>query len=293
MGKRGECSREEAKREILLYASNQKRHKRSEFIEDLVNKKKRFAKNTVYKYLDELVEDRLMTMEPGSREDSFKPEFLISKLGLETVRQIEINKIVDSLDTKWLELLRRFLIRIKTEGKDPKAFLNNNCITFIGDIPCAFSTSVEAMQSHVAFRESLHQRHTRDLERFREEFIRARLKGDVANQKKIESRIVEEVGWTVEDYFSKLMKKVQKQKGMRKIMTFYGITEEMLAEFHEKSMQQARTKERAWLRFLEKHYPDIQKPIKDRVLASRILKEFEQYWKKEYWEEGVGDRKES
>jgi len=47
-----------------------------------------------------------------------------------------------------------------------------------------------------------------------------------------------------------------------------------------------RTK--AWLRFLKKYYPNIEKSSRDDghlKISKKILAEFAQYWKKEYWEE--------
>jgi len=234
MGTQGESSREKAKRAILLFAANQKKHKRFEFIEELVEKKKEFAKNTVYKYLDELVTDELMKMEPGSREDSFRPVYSITKLGLEAVKQIDVHDLVDSFDAKWLDPLRNLLIRVKHEETDLEGFFNTNCITFIGDVPCTFHKSVEGMQSHIAFEKSLHKRHLRDLhvctEGFREEFMKA----NAIERKRVSARIREEVGWTVGEYFKKLLKKAEKEKGVRGIMTLYGITDEMLEEMYKK-----------------------------------------------------------
>lgn len=287
MGTRGESSREKAKNAILLFAADQKKHKRSEFVKGLVEKRKEFAKNTVYKYLDEAVADELMKMEPGSREDSFRPVYSITELGLEAVKQVGVHDLVDSLDTKWLEPLRKLLIRIKHE--EPDVFFDRFCFTFIGDVPCAFTKSVEAMQSHIAFEESLHERHLRDLERFREDFM----KTDKIGRARVETRIRDEVGWTIGEYLKKLLKKAEKEKGVRKIMTVLGITEEMLKEMNRKTVQHVRARKKAWHRFLEKHYPNVEKPIRDRELARTIQKEFRQYWEKEYWKEDVGAEKKS
>jgi len=159
--------------------------------------------------------------------------YSINKRGLEEIERIKVKNLTDSLDSKWLYLLRRLLIRVTHEGEDPEAFLNNNCITFIGDIPCAFNMSVEAMQSQLALKRSLYQRHARDLERFREEFIKA----DVINRERIDARIREEVGWTVGEYLRKLLKKTEKQKGVRKMMTVLGITDEMLEEIDRENLR--------------------------------------------------------
>jgi len=254
MGKQGECSREQAKRAILLFAADKKKRKQSKFIEELVRKKHEFAKNTIYKYLDELVTDKLMKMEPGSREDSFRPTFSITKRGLEAARQIDVHDLVDSLGAK----------------------------SFIGDVPCTLHKSVEGMQSHLAFRDSLYNRHARDLEGFREEFIRAHMKADKIGRARVEARIRDEVGWTIGEYLRKLLKKAEKQEGVRKIMTVLGITEQMLEEMDKQRVQQERVYKKALLRILEKHQLSVDKPIKDRELLNTILKEYD-LWKKEYW----------
>lgn len=53
-------------------------------------------------------------------------------------------------------------------------------------------------------------------------------------------------------------------------------------------------RDKAWLRFLEKHYPDIKGPvheIEDSKLVKKIKKEFDQYYKKEYWENVDAEKK--
>jgi len=55
-----------------------------------------------------------------------------------------------------------------------------------------------------------------------------------------------------------------------------------------------RTK--AWLRFLKKYYPNIEKSSRDDgqlKISKKILAEFAQYWKKEYWEEKENAEKKS
>lgn len=230
LGRRGENSREKARAAILLFAADGRKYKKSEFIKEIVEKERRFSKNTVYKYLDKLVDDGLMKMEPGSPEESYRPDFSITDKGLEAVKRIESHLLVDSLDTRWLAPLRNLLIRIKHESGELDK-INSYCFAFIGDVPCAFTKSVEAMKSHIAFEKNLHQRHQRDLEKFREEFVQSCMKGDKASQARVEERIKEEVGWTMGEYLRKLLKKAEKEKGVRKIMTVLGITEDMLEDF--------------------------------------------------------------
>lgn len=152
------------------------------------------------------------------------------------IKKQEINSLIPSLDTRWLEPLRRFLIRVKHEGQDPKVFLNSHCITFIGDIPGAFPTSVEAMQSHLAFKRSLYKRHQRDLDGWTEKYMETRRKYGKGSKEFLDlhERIREEVGWTVGEYLKKLLNKAEKEKGIRKLMTVFGITEEMLAEMYSR-----------------------------------------------------------
>jgi len=152
------------------------------------------------------------------------------------IKENECQSLVPSLTAKWLGPLRNLLIRMKHE--EPELALNNYCFTFIGDIPIAFTKSVEAMESHIAFETNLHQRHQRDLEKFREEFVSA----DRIGHAHIDARIKEEVGWTVGEYLGKLFKKAEKEKGLSKIMTALGITEEMLAEMTKNSESKPPTK---------------------------------------------------
>ncbi len=52
-----------------------------------------------------------------------------------------------------------------------------------------------------------------------------------------------------------------------------------------------RRREKAWHRFLKKYYPNLEKPFKDGKLLKKILVEFKEYWKEEYWDEDVGTDK--
>lgn len=231
MGKQGECSREQARKEILLIAADHKKRKQSEFIKELVENKRKFAKNTIYKYLKELVKDKLMKMEAGSQEDRFSPDYSITKLGLEKVKQNDVQDLVNSLDPKWLNPLRNLLIKVKHENPRLEDFLNSNCITYIGDVPCTFPKSLEGIQSQMGFEASLRKRHNRDLERFREEYIKA----DAAKSKRVDARIREEVGWTLGEYLKTLLKKAEEEKEfIRKFMIVFGITDEMLEEMNKR-----------------------------------------------------------
>ena len=132
---------------------------------------------------------------------------------------------------KWAAI-EGLLDNLKANGIDPEGFFKNNCIAFIGDVPGTLPKSVEGMQSHLAFVRSLHERHQRDLEPYREEYIRARMKNGEKGSAAVELRIKDEVGWTVEEYLKKLLKKAEGEKGILKIMTVLGITDEMLKEMY-------------------------------------------------------------
>jgi len=135
MGKRGESSRETARNAILLFAADQKRHQRSEFIHELVGKRRKFAKNTVYKYMDELVNDGLLNMQPGSQEDSFKPDYSITDLGLRVVARIEVHNSIDSFSAEWLgvlkEMLSSLLTKLKSAKVEPQWLLETQGLMFV------------------------------------------------------------------------------------------------------------------------------------------------------------------
>jgi len=127
---RGTSSRETAKHEILCLAADRKEHKSSYFVKQLENS---FSKNTVYKYLRELVDEELMEVKPGSSEEHFKPKFLITKRGLEKVNQalkkeqyMEIGEWFAELSPSeakvWLERSVNEIIRLREslEVKDKR-----------------------------------------------------------------------------------------------------------------------------------------------------------------------------
>jgi len=210
---------------------DEKEHKSSDFIQRL---KSKFAKNTIYKYLNESVNEKLIEMKPGSRNERFRPKYLITKQGLEQIQHAKIHSLIDSFDVKWLTPLRNLLVKINETQTYLEGFLNTNCITFIGDIPCTFPKSIEGMQSHIAFETSLHQRHQRDLEKFQDELDSTK---DKASWARVDAKIKEEVGWSKGEYLKKLLKKAEKEEGIRKIMTVLGITDEMLEKMGYTSLE--------------------------------------------------------
>jgi len=162
--------------------------------------------------------------------------YTINKRGLEELERIKVKNLTDSIDAKWLESLRRLLIRVKNEGTDPRDFLQGNCIAFIGSVPCTFPKSVRGLQGHIARENNLRRRHRHELEPLLEKYMQIRQKYGKGSKESLDffERIREEVGLTIEEYLEKLLQKVDKEKGIRKIMTFFGITEEMVEEMYGK-----------------------------------------------------------
>lgn len=154
------------------------------------------------------------------------------------IKERELHSLIPSLDAKWLDPLRNILIRMKHE--DPEVFFDRYCFTFIGDVPVAFTKSVEAMQSHTAFEKSLYKRHAHDLHKVQEKYMREYMNADKIGRASIEVKIRDEVGWTIGEYLRKLLKKAEKEKGVRRIMTVLGITEEMLEEMYKEQAMQAK-----------------------------------------------------
>jgi len=115
---KGISSREKAKLNILALAADYKQHKSSDFVKGLEGT---HAKNTVYKYLKELVNERLMEMKPGSPEESFRPRFLIPEKAKNKVEKLllrkEIDDRVDSFDEGMLRQLPGFLDSL-TKGEE-------------------------------------------------------------------------------------------------------------------------------------------------------------------------------
>lgn len=160
------------------------------------------------------------------------PLYCVTKKGREKVEKQRIKLGVDSLAEKWINPLRNLLIRMKKEN--PNVDLDRYCFTFMGDIPTIFHKSVENMESHIAFERSIWERHQRDLstvqKKYDEEYYTAFKKGDKAGIARVEAKIEDEVGWRVGSYFRKLLKKAEKEDIAGRLMTLYGLTEEMLEE---------------------------------------------------------------
>lgn len=178
---------------------------------------------TLMNYTKELMSEKLLNKKIDP--ESGRPLYYVTRKGNEKVKKQRMKLGVDSLPEKWITPLRNLIVKLTHETPFPEGFLNTHCITFIGDIPCTFPKSVEGMQSHIAFETSLHQRHQRDLEKFQDELNGTK---DKVSWDRVDAKIKEEVGWSKGEYLKKLLKKAEKEEGIRKIMTVLGITDEML-----------------------------------------------------------------
>ena len=100
--------REKVKREILFTAADQKEHTRSFFVQTL---KGTFSKNTVYKYLSELVNEKFLK---GKLDEALKPKLLITKKGLQQVDK-EIKKEKNLEVSEWLAKLHPVEAKVHLE----------------------------------------------------------------------------------------------------------------------------------------------------------------------------------
>jgi len=97
--RQGTSVSEKAKHAILSLASDKKEHTNSYFVEKL---KGDFSKNTVYKYLTELVIGKMIEMKHG--KDSIKPRLLISEFGFHEWEKVmmkeTVNEWIDKMSAK-------------------------------------------------------------------------------------------------------------------------------------------------------------------------------------------------
>jgi hypothetical protein len=100
----------------------------------------------------------------------------------------------------------------------------------MGDLPIAFTKSMDAFESHMALEKSLQMRHLRDLRKFHDEYQNALMKKDKIEERRVYEKIKQEVGWTVNDYVKILLKKTEKEEPFRRMLVILGITDEMLEE---------------------------------------------------------------
>jgi len=86
---RGTNSREEVKRQILLLAEEGKDYSQSYFVHAL---KGRTARNTVLKYLDELVSEKSMNIHLPKNSLSTRAVYRISKQGVRKIELVRLNQ---------------------------------------------------------------------------------------------------------------------------------------------------------------------------------------------------------
>jgi len=121
----GESAREEAEHAILYLAADQKEYPSSYFVGTLTGRGTgKFSKVTIYKYLKELVADKLMEIKPGSSKEFFKPKYLITKSGLRKVNKaikkkqyLEVSEWLANMNPGkakfWLERSVEEIIRLR------------------------------------------------------------------------------------------------------------------------------------------------------------------------------------
>jgi hypothetical protein len=93
--KKGEPARDQVRRKILYLASDDKEHSISDFLKDC-----RCAKNTVYKYVRELVDDGCLEAKLPPIREGFKPRFVITSKGIQEVCRMDLKEILSSYTEK-------------------------------------------------------------------------------------------------------------------------------------------------------------------------------------------------
>ena len=84
---KGESTREKAQQDILIFLADRKEQNSG----DLVNAfKGKYSKNTIYKYLKELYDEKLLEVELGSRKESFKPKYSLTKRGTQEAERMRL-----------------------------------------------------------------------------------------------------------------------------------------------------------------------------------------------------------
>jgi hypothetical protein len=136
---------------------------------------------------------------------------------------------------EWSRRLDNLLVKMIHDGEDPKLFLHSNCIAFIGYIPLTFPKSVRGIQEYIMREKDLERRFSGEREPLLEKYMQIRQKHGKGSKESLDflERIGDEVGSTVEEYLEKLLKKAEKQKGVRKICTVLGIDYETFEEMYK------------------------------------------------------------
>lgn len=156
------------------------------------------SRNTVKKYLEELKEKGLVEQSLKGRHPYRITEKGRSHFDKELLKR-DIYDLTEFFDIKWLEMLRRMLANMRVHGTDPEVFFKDNCLTFVGGIPRTFEKSVKGMRAIIEWEKGLEIRATKE-------------------------------GMTKEDYWRKKLKEAKKLKGVRRILTSLGFTEEEIEE---------------------------------------------------------------
>jgi len=105
--KKGEPARDQVRTKILYLASDDKEHTISEFLKECG-----CAKNTVYKYIQELVEDECLLAHLTKK--GFKPRFIITTKGFQEWARMDLKEMLSSekarrLSPEALQEVRAFL----------------------------------------------------------------------------------------------------------------------------------------------------------------------------------------
>jgi len=164
------------------------------------------SRNTVKDYLEELKDEDLVEQSLKGRHP-----YSITENGEQYFKKLmtkrKSNSLIDSLEPEYadtlLESLTTLLNSMEEEGTDPKAYFKSNCLAFIGGTSNTFHKSIEGMQRIL----NVEKRHE---ERARKE------------------------GLTLEEYIRKIKKKAEKMKGIRRMLTVQGYTEEEIEEMRRK-----------------------------------------------------------
>ena len=123
---------------------------------------------------------------------------------------LDINLYVSELDKENLEIFFRVIKQIRERSHDPSCY----CFTFIGDVPVTFSKTLTAFQSHLDQEKRLYRKHAEEIARIKREVYQVP-PGEPKTfwkeewREKLNERVEKEVGWSIGEYFRKLLKKAE------------------------------------------------------------------------------------
>ena len=118
--KKGEPARDQVRRKILYLASDYKEHTISEFLKECG-----CAKNTIYKYIRELVEDERLGAHLPLTRNGFKPRFTITAKGFQEWARMDLKEMLSSEKARRLSPEALQKVRALLEGfirEIPKEF---------------------------------------------------------------------------------------------------------------------------------------------------------------------------